>query len=271
MLNLSFAIFILILASFFDVRYNRIPNWITMPAIPISFILGSSDKNWKINALLSLITCLLLFRIGMFGGDSKLYLSLSLLNFFPFSFFYVLFSMLVGYSLIRMMRDLRHNDMNLLANSLSFSVILVSLSINFVLGFIMAFLLKYSIKTGNKLFLAFISLSSVLILTQENLLIIPTILSSFFHESLESWVDVCDVEEGTMLSKSFSRSGGWIDPIKPFSFIKKIDLKACKPLNSREIEFLRKNTDKVPVYKPIPLAPCFLLGITVVVCSNPFA
>ncbi len=263
MLNISFAIFILIFASFFDVRWNRIPNWITLPTMPISLILGCSHKNWQINAILSLIICLVLFKIGMFGGDSKLYLSISLLNLFPLSFFYVLLSMVVGYSLIRMIKDIRYSDLNLLANSLSSSIIFASISINFVLGLIMAFLLKYSIKMSNNFFLIFISLSSVLILSQEHLFIIPTILFSFFYESKESWIDISDIKEDAMLSKSFSRKYGWVDPVKPFTFIKNVDVRACKPLNSNEIDFLSKNCDKVPIYKPIPLAPCFFLGILV--------
>jgi len=97
---------LLILAAYFDVKNNQIPNRITLPVTVFGFILGALDSGFSglFSAALGFLTgflpCFFLFRLnGLGGGDVKLMGAVGTLAGTKFVLFTLWYSSLIGFTI----------------------------------------------------------------------------------------------------------------------------------------------------------------------------
>ena len=102
-LLISLVAIALIVATYTDIRYGKIYNWTTLPAILIGIALHTYG-HWWIGFLLSvggavLVMALFLFLgplVGIGGGDIKLMMAVGALLALPLSLWALLYSAVIG-------------------------------------------------------------------------------------------------------------------------------------------------------------------------------
>ena len=95
---------LMVTAAIYDIRFRRIPNWLTLPTLPLGLALNAFLYGWRGLALagigvgLAILIYLPLYMLrGMGGGDLKLAVGLgALVGWFEFFWIFVLAGVLGG-------------------------------------------------------------------------------------------------------------------------------------------------------------------------------
>ncbi len=97
------TLLLLILSAFWDLKYRRIPNWATLPAIVLGLGINGLSGGWTglrtsgFGFLVGFGALLVLFVLGwMGGGDVKLIAAVGALKGYPFIVSALFYSLLVG-------------------------------------------------------------------------------------------------------------------------------------------------------------------------------
>jgi prepilin peptidase CpaA len=97
------ALALLVLSAYWDIRYRKIPNWATLPAIVLGLGINGLHYGWGgmkasgIGFLVGFAAFLVLFVLGwMGGGDVKLMAAVGALKGYPFVTSALFYSLLVG-------------------------------------------------------------------------------------------------------------------------------------------------------------------------------
>jgi len=97
------AILLLALCAYWDLRYRKIPNWATLPAIVLGLGMNAMQHGWGgikasgLGLLVGFGALLVLFLLSwMGGGDVKLMAAVGALKGFPFVLSALFYSLVVG-------------------------------------------------------------------------------------------------------------------------------------------------------------------------------
>jgi len=103
MIQIAITLVILVLAAIFDLKYRRIPNYLTLPAVVSGLILNLYFSGWAglqdafTGALLGAALLFIPFALrGIGAGDVKLLAAVGALNGMNFVFFVFLYSAVAG-------------------------------------------------------------------------------------------------------------------------------------------------------------------------------
>ncbi|HTW91246.1 MAG TPA: A24 family peptidase [bacterium] len=98
-----FALLLLVLCAYWDIRYRKIPNWATLPSIVLGFGMSCMFHGWGgtkasgLGFLFGFASLLVLFVLGwMGGGDVKLMAAVGALKGYPFVVSALFYSLIVA-------------------------------------------------------------------------------------------------------------------------------------------------------------------------------